>query len=98
MKPKVPNKSDIRSHAPAAKARNAHTTGVGARWARPELAEAEDLVVAILNSLLGNRALDPYWFFLSQGDLSAEDLLRDRRVDHAVVHDVARLVSQLTPH
>lgn len=92
MPSKVPNQFDKHPHAPSAVGRNAHATGDGARWARPELVEAENLVVAILNCLIGNHALDPYWFCINQRDLSAEDLLRDRHVADAVVRDVARLV------
>lgn len=96
MQPKVPNMNDKHAHAPTAVGRSAHAhaNGAGARWPRPELAKAEDLVIAVLNCLLENHALDPYWFCLNQGDLSAEDLLRDRRVALSVVHEVTRLVSR----
>ena len=97
MQPKAPNKSDQHANATTVGGIKAYTSSTGTHWTRPEMAEADDLVVKILNCLLGYHALEPYWFCLSQGDLSAEDLLRDRRVDHAVVQEVARLVSQITP-
>lgn len=64
-----------------------------ARWSKPEFAEAEGLIIGVLDSLLRHHCLDFYWF--SQSDLSAADLLRDGQVDPAAVRDVAALLARL---